>query len=98
MLVSTDLVDVQLSDANRGRGACAIDTADSCSYCGNRIGIPECPEWTQDEGSSPTYQPIPLYPEKLTPSVPLAWYSYQGSSHPIQELGRICRDLHFVLH
>ena len=51
VLVSTDLVDVPLSEANRGRGACAIDTAQSCSYCGNRIGIPECPEWTEDDGT-----------------------------------------------
>jgi hypothetical protein len=52
VLMTTNLVKVPLSDGQRGRSACAIDTAQSCTYCGNRIGIPECPEWTAGEGKT----------------------------------------------
>jgi hypothetical protein len=62
VLVSIDLVDVPLSNTTRGRAACTIDTAQSCSYCGNRIGIPECPEWTEAEGK-PIHKMIPFYQE-----------------------------------
>lgn len=50
VFITTSIFDAPLSDSNRGRAACALDKAQSCSYCGNRIGLPDCPQWTEEEG------------------------------------------------
>lgn len=41
-----------ITDEERGAVACSFDTAQTCSYCGNRIGERECPEWTTDDVTS----------------------------------------------
>lgn len=41
-----------ITDEERGAVACNFDTARTCSYCGNRIGEQECPEWTAGDVTS----------------------------------------------
>lgn len=49
ILQSTSLINVPLRDFERGKAACVIDSVQSCSFCGNRLGLRECPEWTDGE-------------------------------------------------
>mmetsp|Transcript_39667 Transcript_39667/g.55931 ORF Transcript_39667/g.55931 Transcript_39667/m.55931 type:complete len:117 (+) Transcript_39667:117-467(+) len=49
ILISTSLIDVPLTDSERGVVACVIDTAESCSFCENKDGLRECPEWSDNE-------------------------------------------------
>jgi hypothetical protein len=84
--MTTNLVKVPLSDGQRGRSACAIDTAQSCTYCGNRIGIPECPEWTAGEGKAEQCLLLltsTSYTHQLT-------ISGKGNLKPVQKLSNIC--------
>lgn len=47
--MSTSLVDVPLSDSERGRIACLIDGSQSCTFCDNKSDLRECPEWEENE-------------------------------------------------
>mmetsp|Transcript_28886 Transcript_28886/g.40510 ORF Transcript_28886/g.40510 Transcript_28886/m.40510 type:complete len:282 (+) Transcript_28886:3-848(+) len=38
-----------IADDERGSIACAIDTSQSCSFCNNRLGLDECPEWSIED-------------------------------------------------
>jgi hypothetical protein len=40
---------VGLKEGQRARIACSIDTVDSCTLCGNRLGLTECPEWSTED-------------------------------------------------
>jgi len=54
LVFSVDLVDYGISKEERGRIACYIDTANSCTNCYPRDDFwdpeePRCPEWTNDD-------------------------------------------------
>lgn len=53
VLLSTSYVDNTMNDELRGNLACSI-SAGSCSDCDNDEGLPQCPQWSEDDVSAGT--------------------------------------------
>lgn len=46
---SLSLVEIPISQSERGDIACFIDQANTCSMCDTDIGAMKCPEWTKED-------------------------------------------------